>query len=400
MRPILLYLDSSDFSLLSDPRRRSAETDKMLSSLREHVLSARVVCCFSGIHLSEMAPVESTYADAAERRAELVNELCCRNAVISLDTLISAELRTAHNKSAMCTVHSSSGDWFPEGVAEFSPVDKLELAASVSDVIDEMGLNRHARRLVKRKSLKNGMTRRSMRVSAITNARISNLEEILDRYPMRPQDARVLARYVVGDASSAEAEEAFLSSLRDPGWMMKWFRQHHEKLSPFIEWIRKPAASVVRSIEAVAGQADEIRARDASLGTSMAAEILSSQRWSRWQDELLENVVARLSETLVAPDLPKLAASAVDRACPGIAACIRSLHAAWWSVITPTPRRPKLSDFPDALHAAYAPYVDIFRADAFMAPHIRSQVNRHGTTVASKLMDVFPAIEDRLRNVQ
>ena len=214
---------------------------------------------------------------------------------------------------------------------------------------------------------------------------------------MRSQDARTLARYAIGDASAAEAEAAFLNSLRDPGWMMKWFRLHHDKLTPLVSWTRKPAASIVDAIETIATQYEEVRAQDISRGSSTAAKMFSSGNWSQWQSDLLERVSIRLAETFVAPGLPTIAAAAIDSRCPGVSTCIRTLHSAWWSVIAPTPRRPKPSDFPDALHAAYAPYVDIFRGDAFMAPHVRNQVTRYETTVASTLAEVLPAIESRLR---
>jgi hypothetical protein len=48
----------------------------------------------------------------------------------------------------------------------------------------------------------------------------------------------------------------------------------------------------------------------------------------------------------------------------------------------------KPSDFADALHAFYAPYVSIFRADNYMAPHIAKHVKQYGTRVVPKLRDL------------
>ena len=398
MRALRVYLDSSDFSVLSDPGRAESEAPGVLVRLRELVASNQTTCHFSGTHLSEMAPVDALYVDAAERRGALVAELCGRNALISQDRLFAEELRNAHELTeTRPQVYSSNGDWFPQGIANVSPVGASRLAKGIAEVIGDLGLNRKARRLAERKALKRGKPRADLHAAVVTNARSGSIDEILEKYPMRPQDARVLARYAVGDANADEAQKAFLESLRDPRWMMAWFRSNHAKLTPFIEWTRKPAASMIASLDEMAKHAALLRAGDAFLGTSVADDLLSSSRWKSWQDELLVRIASRMSEILVAQKLPLLQAITIDKACPGLSVGVRSLHSALWALTATKPRRPKLSDFPDALHAIYAPYVDIFRADSFMAPHIRSQVRRFGTLVVPKLTELLPAIDAALR---
>ena len=56
---------------------------------------------------------------------------------------------------------------------------------------------------------------------------------------------------------------------------------------------------------------------------------------------------------------------------------------------------PSDSQAVDAMHAAYAPYVNVFRADRYMAPHIDKQVKQFGTRVVNKLEDV-PAVLSEL----
>jgi hypothetical protein len=91
----------------------------------------------------------------------------------------------------------------------------------------------------------------------------------------------------------------------------------------------------------------------------------------------------------------KLDIALVDTHCPGISTAIRSLHSAWRSITFENPRKPKESDFVDALHAAYAPYVDVFRADGFMANHVAKQVARFGTTVVPKLSSLPEVLRQR-----
>ena len=62
--------------------------------------SQSVLFAFSGAHLSEMAPLEARYAPAATARADLLVALCGRNAFISYDRLIRAELACLGNPDA------------------------------------------------------------------------------------------------------------------------------------------------------------------------------------------------------------------------------------------------------------------------------------------------------------
>jgi hypothetical protein len=393
MRPIRVYLDSSDFSLLSDPRRTSTQNVDLLDQLKAWRSKGIVTFHFSGIHLSEVAPLEATYADAAQRRADLIVELCERNALISQDRLFGNELAIATgSKSVAMPAHSAKGEWYPEGVAEISPVSSLEMATNIKEAILEGAPNREARRKAARKALRAGRPRKQLLLSIISGAREGSLEEILQKYPMREQDARVISRFVVGDATAEDASSAFQESLRDPRWMMLWFERHHDQLTPFIEWTRSPARTVVASLQEMARMAAEIRQTDAMAGTSLADAIMSASKWASQQDELLLRIATRLCKELLNLPPTELTAKRIDKCCPGLSVGVRSLHSAWWTATQKNPRPPKLSDFPDALHAMYAPYVDIFRADSFMTQHIAKFATNYGTTVVPKLEQLPNAV--------
>jgi hypothetical protein len=397
MHPLRVYLDSSDYSVLSDPRRRTSEMASVLDDLRGWLRNGQIVCYFSGIHLSEMAPLKPQFADAANRRANLLVELCGRNTLISLDRLYKGEVQFALGVSQVYPMaYSSIGEWYPEGLTAISPVGELELVGSVADAIKKCGLNRQGRRLAKRKALKGEAVRAGLKSVLVNNARLGSLEEILMKYPMRPQDARVLSRYCVGDATREEAANAFQESLRDPSWVMQWFANHHTMLSPFIEWARAPATSMLSSFATVVNHATELRKRDAVLGTALADELMSPSQWAAWQNDFLVRIASRLSETITPNGAVRLTVDAIDRDCPGLSVCFRSLHEAWRSSIAQTPRQPRSSDPVDALHAAYAPYVDVFRADSFMSQYVAKRAARYGTKVVSKLLDLPVAIRAAL----
>lgn len=226
MKPLRVYLDSSDFSVLSNPASSTGRLGAIAEQLRGWVEERKIICCFSGMHLSEAAPVQSTYADAAERRADLLVDLCRKNALLSLDRLVFSETCYAVGLlRCMPDMYSATGEWYPEGVADISPIGALALAGELQGAIDKLPLNRKSRRSARAKALKRGRVRAGMRSYMTNYAREFSLDEVLDQYPMRQDDARILARYAVGDAEKIEAERAFLASLQDPRWMMRWFEK-------------------------------------------------------------------------------------------------------------------------------------------------------------------------------
>lgn len=347
-----------------------------------------------------MAPLDSKFTDAAQRRADLLVELCSGNALISPERLLKQELRCVLGLDTKAPdPFSINGEWYPEGAAEISPVSQLQMGEHINDAIRDLGLNREARRRTEKIALRSGKPRTALRNSLIDNARNGSLSEILDKYPMRPEAARVLSRFAVGDATEQEATNAFLESLRDPRWMVKWFAQHHRQLSPFIQWTRGPAASMVDALSEMTKFAAELHRSDQDFGTTVAKDLIVD-RWLRSQDTLVSRIATRLATALLDVNVNQLAPNAIDRVCPGLSVSIRGLHSAWATSITKTPRGPKPSDFLDAVHSMYAPYMDFFRADAFMSPLIAKQITNSNACVISKITDLPNAIRTALVAVQ
>jgi hypothetical protein len=85
-------LDSSEYSVLSDPCRNTPYIAQTREALRRFATESRVQFAFSGVHLSEMAPLQSHFSSAAVARTDLLVELCGRRAFVSFDRLLKLEL--------------------------------------------------------------------------------------------------------------------------------------------------------------------------------------------------------------------------------------------------------------------------------------------------------------------
>ncbi|MHB8471797.1 MAG: hypothetical protein ACYDC8_02875 [Gammaproteobacteria bacterium] len=397
--PITVYLDSSDFSLLSDPRRRTDSLDQIRSTLLGLAKSKHVRFVFSGAHLIEMAPLDAKFTPASIARANLLVELCGRNAFISFDRLIACEIEKLANPSAEpLQALSCDATWFPEFEELFTPVKWADITREIDQEIKKHGLNRQQRRVIKRKLLNEHHTMPKIREMFSDSNNALDLNDILKLYPMRPQDAKVIGRYTLGQATVKEAEDAFLESLRDPRWMMQWFAAHHDKLTPVTEWLRGPSRNITAQMKEMASQAKELLSYETIFGSKFKVELFTSIGWQAEQDKFLLNMANRFLAQDHHLSGPCENVELVKRYCPGLSTTIRSLYSSLWNSIGNRPRTPLESDFIDATHAMYAPYVTFFRADRYMATQIRKHVGHLGTQVVSRLEELPDKIIDLIQS--
>jgi hypothetical protein len=379
---ITVYLDSSDYSNLSANPNYADLREKLMGIAK----TPKVRFVYSGVIICEMAPTEPGYTASAAGRADVLMAFCRRNALPSIDRLLEREFDALRHKTANSgDLIDGNGNWFPDVGQLASPSQALETARIVSEEISSKAKNRQQRRAAKSLTLRKGR----LRSSAVSQLQNGDLSAILEMYPMRPQDARVIEHYVLGLATAAEADNALLESMRDPGWMMRWFEKHHDKLGPVTQWVRDPSDRLLRLVQDFAEKISDWM-QSGSYASDFAKQITKPDHWLMEQNKLLLTVANRL---IAEPKPTALSIESINEFCPGFATWIRSTHESMrLALLAKHPRKPKKSDFVDSLHAAYAPYVDIFRADDYMTPILRPLVQRYGTTVCGKLAELPNAI--------
>jgi hypothetical protein len=140
-----VYLDSSDFSTLSNPKTLTPEFCKILDQLKNFRNKGLVNFRFSSVHVSEVAPVLAKENLAAELRAELMWELCGNHAMVDYFRLMESEA-----KAEIICAFSDIGQWYPS-INGLLPenVDLLQRNI-VNEVLTEKGLNRAQRRFSKK----------------------------------------------------------------------------------------------------------------------------------------------------------------------------------------------------------------------------------------------------------
>jgi hypothetical protein len=395
---LLVYLDSSDFSVMSDPKR-SWEWEAERLALERHVAQGDIRCVFSLAHLVEMAPSERSRTHLAVAKADLLVSLCGSFALPSIDKLLSAELRSLRDGMPWNRkVVLANGDWFP-ALDDLIPAGEgvTFTEESVRNAIAEVGGNRATRRAAQKRLLKKGGLAPAVLRQLRTEAPGEEHVEIQKTFPMRDEDARVLARYVRGQASREAAQQAFESSLRDPSNMMRWFASESVDPTKFTSWLRDSAVSVKASVEAFSALAREIREMPPEIRCQPALQtIFAKDDWDRHPDRVAGRFVQQLAEAFLPPMPDPIPFERLHETCAGLSTMLKTFFDAAWASTSEQPRAPLASDLGDCFHAIYAPYVDLFRPDSFMAQHVTRHAARFGTRVVPKLKQLLPAIEQRL----
>lgn len=398
MPALRVFLDSSDYSVLSGPEATRDPHASILQELKDFSRSGAVAFHFTGPQVAEMAPLDPTVAHSAIQRADLLVELCGRRCAISPERLITWELAGALDRQRPAEgIWSEAGDWFPGGALDIISFSPQERHTTVMETLAEQGLGRAARRNAERK-LRKPAAQRKLNALLVSNARGDDelIAQIQQKYPMRAEDARVLARFAVGDGSPEEASAAFGASLGDAGLLFRWLQHQPEGADKLMAWVRAPARELSASILQLAEQADKMRCLEATLGTKTKVELLTGSDWSVKVERALLAMAQRFAKEFLDNQTDTLSIALLERHCQGLVCAVRTIYEAWRMALLRTGRKPKDSDFPDMLHTMYAPYFDIFRADSFMAPLIAKNLGHGRTKVIGKLAQLPRAIEAAL----
>ena len=399
---ITCYLDSQDYSALTDPKLDAPERRQIKSNLLHLASSRQVRFAFSAAVISESVSLTADAAHLAELKAELLSELCGSNALVSFDRLVAAEVNAlAHRSAPPKNMFDAHGRWFPEISIDEKPPQLSEIVRELAEEdMKVMGLSRQVRRAKLRALIKNGKP--SSALSAHLAQQDSNafVTEILKKYPMHPEYADVMVKYTLGRATEKDFSEALMNSLTDPRWMMKWFTTQHAISSPIAEYVRRPGRELgeaMRSLARISAQW-ATTLRDTGLDVDPTGK--NGEITSRWQ-EMAERQLITITRGLAdAQDIELGNYETIDviTCCPGIAAGVKAMHSSLWANVGEGRREePSDSQPVDALHAFYAPYVQVFRADRFMAPHIQKQMRNPGTIVVPRLSQLVGTLERQLR---
>jgi hypothetical protein len=393
---LAIYLDSQDYSALSEPQL-TPELGNVKNALLNMAEAGEVRFVFSALVVCEAVPTGSHAVQFAIRRGDFLSQLCQRNALISPTELVEQEVSALAQRSVLPKeAVGPTQDWFPH--VEFdapTPLADLMREQFNADPATK-AMTRAQRREAERKLFKKGALRPEVRKQIYLAAGDGYVQAIAAKWPMDLSQADVFRRYALGESSKDEAAAAMRASLRDPSRLMRWFVENPELAKPLGDMVRGPGRTLGNAMRSLVAFVEDLETEGESglVGQSMLDSLPFRGKvlWEDWVSGQVDRAVRGMA--LESGVELRAHHSAADFAsyCPGIDAMVRSMLSSVWDNIGGNRRQlPSDSQFPDAMHAMYAPYVDVFRADSYMAPHIRAQVERHGTRVVAKVRDL-PAV--------
>lgn len=393
---LAIYLDSQDYSALSEPLLKP-ELANIKNALLNMAAAGDVRFVFSALAVCEAVPTGPHAVQYAIRRGDFLSQLCQRNALICPTELVEQEVSALAQRSVLPKEKvGPTQDWFPR--VEFD--DPTPLADLMREQFNAdpatKAMTRPQRREAERKLFKKGTLRPEVRKQIYSAAGDVYVQAIVAKWPMAPSQADVFRRYALGESSKDEAAAAMRASLRDPSQLMRWFVENPELAKPLGDMVRGPGRTLGNAMRSLVAFVEELEtAGDGGLvGQSMLDSLPFRGKvlWEDWVSGQVDRAVRGMAHESGVELGAHHNAADLARYCPGIDAMVRSMLSSVWDNIGGTRRQlPSDSQFPDAMHAMYAPYVDVFRADSYMAQHIKAQVERHGTRVVAKVRDL-PAI--------
>jgi hypothetical protein len=385
---INVYLDSSDYSVLSDPNRATDEVQSILSHLDGMREEGSITCWFSSASVSEAAPLAPTFIPAARSRLEMIKRLCGLNCLVHVSTLADIERSAVilRKPPSVDDVRKTNGHWIPsiDAIADEIPTPQQEMQKQVA----ALGLGRAARR-----KLEHQIKKKRQQTTRSTVA------ELCQRYPFNQADEPILTAYFEGRADKEQMLRCLVAAFSDLNRVADWCEKRWDHTAPVFKWIRSSGVTLVENMPRLVEVF--VRERQNAINIGMTEDDAI-----KMLDKIALGIVSRAHRILgrqllkIDPDAPSDPISDDDLwlLAPGISTM--GAAAAHISMRTAndrkSPRTPKESDFGDIAHSSYIPYVDLFRADGFAADVLKKLRSAQSTVIVPRLTELVPEIQKRL----
>lgn len=396
--PLQVYLDSSDFSNLSDPAKRESfvEVERRLVAWRDEGL---IDLRFSFVHVAEFAPIGPEHLSLARMRADCITRLCGSKTLKAPGDLIKSEVGSFVAKSPWMRDDSrdDNGNWMPAVFRQNIDLPSMPelMSEAMTKAMADTSLNREARRKLKRQLLVTNGNFRTGSQEFVKRQVPGALAELQEKHPLSEAGVQAAQRYFLGNGSKADVEEMMAGSLRDLRLFMEWYAKRWDMVTPVTSWLREEGGNLHKSLSS--GRTALVRMLEAERAIGIPEAELA-QRMKEVLDQMPMNLVSSMLSAAGPTDMPPVTHVDASRYLPGALVVARIATEVIASSIArlDTPRKARPSDFGDAMHCVYLPYVDVFRVDAFVESAIRALNLPFRTAVVGNLRNLPSAIEAKL----
>ena len=388
-KPLIVYLDSSDYSVFSDDSAKTHEISNIENQLLLLRDEGKIEIRFSHINVIEAAPTKPEDILSSSKRLQTIKRICGNKCVASYVLVLEHEIESLSKhkpNSYQLNILNENGVWFHDfDIKEFS-----YLAEDIKQEISKLP-DRKARRKKEREvfnddgSVKNAS-------AYLKGSPESFAIEICRKYPILEEDAKLAARSYFNNGSTAKFLQCLSNSLSNLEILSKWYEFSWDEATQLSSFLRELGGDQLILQE-------QLKDKLIELNNEYELEGLSDSQIKNKINETFGNILNSLPVNVI-NRLNENHASSFDHKfswelCPSLLTITTlSVHQAKLNLLTT--RKAKISDFGDLFHAAYLPHVDIFRADGNTAEIIKKAKLPFKTKIVSTLTDLPKEIESLL----
>ena len=399
-RPVQVYLDSQDYSKLSDsmddPTHR---LHALFTKLLGHAEAGEVEFRYSAAHVIEIAHLERQHLDFAMKRARCIEALgrkkCLR---FWLEAWRTECGNVVAGHPATDSITNDDACWHPD-VSEVATELRQTMLNSFREALLDASVNRQQRRKLQRTLFAGGYLS-DAGVDALMKGRKGLVTTLSDEFPFAGDiDAEnLMLRFAKGHASPSEVVDAMSVALRDLSTFVGWTYEERDKERKLVVWLRQWGAKLVDIIETLRSNLVEIAERypnteidkkiyDAAI-QNPARNFRTSfiRKFRKEAQSLPKNMRGSNSDWQQLEDSEIGTLPALDAYILSVVEHVRR------SLMMP--RKLKASDAADLVHLCYLPYVDLFRADGDTSQTGAVVAKRFGARIIQKL-NALPQEIDR-----
>lgn len=389
-KPLIVYLDSNDYSVFSDDSKRTLEIIRIENQLLQLRDENKIEIRFSHINVVEAAPTKPEDKLSSSKRLQTIKKFCGYKCLASYVFVLENEIESLRKQKPIpiqFNILNENGFWFPDlaDIKEFSCIAE-EIKEEISKIPD-----RKKRRIAERKFFNaNGSVKNAS--AFLKGSAESFAEAICSKYPILEVDAKLAAESYFHNGSMTNFVQSFSNSLSNLESLSNWYVLSWDDATQLSSFLREIGGDLLISLE-------QLKEKSIELANNYKSDGLNDSQIKNKMNESFDGLLKSLPDSIVnrlnENHISSFSQKASWKLCPSLLTITTvSVKLAKLNLLTSQSSKP--SDFGDILHTAYIPHVDIFRADKATADIIKQAKLPFETTIVSKLTDLPSEIENLL----
>lgn len=406
-KPLQIYLDSSDYSHMAEGRSQDTKI-----FLKQCIDEKKIEIRYSFITVSEFIQTDKKYQDYAVERAKLINYLCNSKTLIIQPNLLLNECIYICQKNTLLKypdyAFNDNGQWYGDLESIFSDFKKGLFIKTKSLIQQEVNKvkDRNQKSLIRTQLLK------VIKNDKFTPEGLSLLKgterEIFNELPIiNPEKLENLFHnYLQGEITTCEFSNIIGSHCLNPENLSTWTISKMDDGIIKFGWLRNKGSLLVDKISELRSLFQRLESQISLKGNPRQHAIQEIKNfkfdYEKLKIEILHNCWKKNQFSFQKAGISysqfqKNICSQPDAPLPSLDILKDIFEIYFKENLIDNKRNLKPSDFGDISHGVYIPYVNIFRADKYMAKHYEPLSKKYLTELAISLDDLPDKINSMLK---